>query len=157
MKPLTPRVNVPVENLLLLLRTNAPVLEQQIQKLALQLRISHTSSFANLGLTLGFSNPASSPGLRFLRSENTPSSNFLTIAVFTGRPNASNLKANARTAHDTISLSDLAYHPNHELTNIRPRDLKQPIPICTRHMFPVRQQEPIERRMRGRDKGDGVG
>ena len=44
---------------------------------------------------LGSSKHASTPGLRFRRSEKTPSSNF--FMFFTGRPNASNLKTNART------------------------------------------------------------
>ena len=46
-------------------------------------------------LTLGSSKHASVPGLRFLRSENTPSSNF--FMFLTGRPKASKRKTRART------------------------------------------------------------
>lgn len=46
-------------------------------------------------LTLGSSKHASVPGLRFLRSEKTPSSNFFMFR--TGRPKASNRKTSERT------------------------------------------------------------
>ena len=46
-------------------------------------------------LTLGSSRHASTPGLRFLRSEKTPSSNFFMLR--TGRPKASKRKTSART------------------------------------------------------------
>lgn len=45
--------------------------------------------------TFGSSREASVPGLRFLRSEKTPSSNFFMLT--TGRPNASKRNTRART------------------------------------------------------------
>jgi hypothetical protein len=101
----------------------------------------------------GSSKLASSPGLRFLRSENTPSSHFL--VALTGRPNASNRKDRARTVvryalsrdesrknrvtreADETRLRDAreggggggeASTPDQPLTNVGSRDVIQSVP-----------------------------
>lgn len=108
-------------------------------------------------LTLGFSKDASSPGFRFRRSEKTPSSNFFTIAAFTGLPNASKRKANARTVCGIelarcIPQATLQLRP----TYISSRYLIQAIPINTGYVLAVGEEEPVKGWMRRGHEGDYI-
>lgn len=97
-------MDAPIKNLLLLLRPDTLVLEEEIEECGLWLtgNVSDRECGSSNGgggdgnkPTFGSSREASVPGLRFLRSEKTPSSNFFMLT--TGRPNASKRNTRART------------------------------------------------------------
>lgn len=113
--------------------------------------------------TLGFSKLESSPGFKFRKSEKMPSSNFFTRAVLTGLPNASKRKASARTNRvrkehklaQSTWIVQVYRKRNMALTDVRPCDHVQTIPVCATDVLPVGKQEPVESRMRARNERDG--
>ena len=93
---------------------------------------------------LGSSRQASCPGLRFLRSENTPSSNLrvsrgsdhalyaLLLYVFNGARES--LESENQSSYCAVSICS-----NIPLTNVCSSDVEEAVPIYTRDVLPVRQ------------------
>lgn len=76
----------PVKDLLLFLSADGLVFEQKVKEGRLSENEQYIDRVRSIEGTFGSSREASTPGLRFLRSLKTPSSNF--FMFLTGRPKA---------------------------------------------------------------------